>query len=43
MLNSKITNGIMLASGFLLSLSVMPTVVVGNSAIQSADAQTEQQ
>jgi hypothetical protein len=43
MLNSKITNGIiiMMATGFLLSLSVIPTVSLGNSAIQSAGAQTE--
>jgi hypothetical protein len=41
MLNSKITDGIMIAIGFLLSLSVIPTIVLGNSAIQSADAQTE--
>ena len=43
MLNSKITNGIiiMMATGFLLSLSVIPTVSLGNSVIQSAGAQTE--
>jgi hypothetical protein len=41
MLNSKIINGIMIATGFLLSLSVIPTVVLGNSVIQSAEAQTE--
>jgi hypothetical protein len=42
MLNSKITNGIiMMATGFLLSLSVIPTLSLGNSAIQSAGAQTE--
>ena len=42
MLNSKITNGMMMiATGFLLSLSVIPTVSLGNSAIQSAGAQTE--
>jgi hypothetical protein len=42
MLNSKITNRIMIATGFLLSLSVIPTVVLSsNSAIPSADAQTE--
>ena len=31
----------MMATGFLLSLSVIPTVSLGNSAIQSAGAQTE--
>jgi hypothetical protein len=42
MLNSKITKGIiMIATGFLLSLSVIPTVSLGNSAIQFAEAQTE--
>ena len=30
-----------MATGFLLSLSVIPTVSLGNSAIQSAGAQTE--
>jgi hypothetical protein len=40
--NSKITNGvIMIATGFLLSMSVIPTVALGNSAIQFAEAQTE--
>jgi hypothetical protein len=41
MLNSKITNGILIATGFLASLSVIPTIVLGNSVIQSAEAQTE--
>jgi hypothetical protein len=41
MLNSKITNGIMIATGFLLSLSVIQTIMLDNSAIQSSDAQTE--
>ena len=41
MLNSKITNGIMIAIGFLLSLSVVPTAVLGsNSAIPSAEEQS---
>lgn len=33
----------MMATGFLLSLSVIPTVSLGNSAIQSAGAQQNQQ
>jgi hypothetical protein len=42
MLNSKITYEIMIATGFLLSLSVIPTALLGsNSVIPSVDAQTE--